>query len=271
MSDELAISQIDNLAVNDYLTAFTMLHEQMAESDLRMLRAHYEASNYDITATQLANMAGFPSYETANLRYGLLAGKFLRFFQIHLTRYVKINVLVLLEYRDNEWHWILRPNVIQALRELRWFGDTQTLNILQEIELFRESYENLQETTRESVIQSRIGQGQFRANLVEYWQGCSVTGCTQIELLRASHIKPWRDSSNTERLDTYNGLLLIPNLDACFDLGLISFDDDGKILISNELTTSAMSVLGISHALKLSKIEQRHKEFMQYHRQNIFR
>jgi hypothetical protein len=271
MSNELAISQIDNLTVNDYRTAFTVLHEQMAESDLRMLKAHYKSPNYDITATQLANMAGFPSYETANLRYGLLAGKFLHFFQINLTRYVKINALVLLEYRDNEWHWILRPSVIQALRELRWFGDTQTLNVLQEIELFKESYENLYETARESVIQSRIGQGQFRANLVEYWQGCSVTGCTQIELLKASHIKPWRDSSNTERLDLFNGLLLIPNLDACFDLGLISFDNDGKILISNRLNPSVASLIGINHELKLLKIEQRHKEFMQYHRQNIFR
>lgn len=271
MSDKLAISQIDNLTVNDYLTAFNVLREQMTESDLSMLRAHYESPNYDITATQLANIVGFPNHETANLRYGLLANKLLHFFQIHLTRYVKINVLVFLEYRDYEWHWILRPNVIQALRESRWFGDARTLNILQEIESFRESYENLQETTRESIIQSRIGQGQFRAKMVEYWQGCSVTGCTQLELLRASHIKPWRDSSNTERLDLYNGLLLIPNLDICFDLGLISFDDDGKILISNKLTPSTLSVLGISHELKLLRIEQRHKEYMGYHRQNVFR
>ena len=143
-------------------------------------------------------------------------------------------------------------------------------NVLQEIEQFKDSYETLQETTRESVIQSRIGQGQFRTSLVEYWQGCSVTGCHQIELLRASHIKPWRCSSNAERLDMYNGLLLLPNLDACFDSGLISFDDEGKIVISNELDESTLLQLGINPNLKLMRVEQRHKDFLRYHRENIF-
>jgi hypothetical protein len=271
MSDELAIAQIDSLTVNEYMTAFTMLHEQLTESDLRMLKAHYQSPNYDVTATQLANMVGFPSYKTANLRYGLLASNFLRFFQIHLARDVKISVFVLFKYRGNEWHWILRPGVVQALRELKWFRNVQILNVLQEIEFYKGSYENLQETTRESIIQSRIGQGQFRTSLVEHWKGCSVTGCNQIELLRASHIKPWRDSSNSERLDLYNGLLLIPNLDTCFDLGLISFDDEGKILISSTLNTSALSVLGINPNSKLSKIDSRHREYLNYHRKNKFR
>lgn len=205
MTDELALSQIDNLSSENYKTAFTVMREKMSESDLLMLQAHFESPNYDITATQLANMAGFPSFETANLRYGLLASKLLRFFQIRLERYVKINVLVVLENFDNEWHWILRPQVIQALSELQWFGNNHVSNVLQEIALFKESYENLPETTREAVIQSRIGQGLFRTDLIEFWQGCSVTDCKHIELLRASHIKPWRDSSNAERLDTYNG------------------------------------------------------------------
>lgn len=149
--------------------------------------------------------------------------------------------------------------------------DSTQPNVLQEIEQFKDSYETLQETTRESVIQSRIGQGQFRASLVDYWQGCSVTGCQQIELLRASHIKPWRYSSNVERLDKYNGLLLLPNLDACFDSGLISFDDEGKILISSRLDETILLQLGVNSNLKLLRVEQRHKEFLCYHRENIFR
>lgn len=271
MSDKLALEQIDNLTADEYRAAFAMIREQMAESDLLMLKAHYESPNYDITATQLANKVGFPNFETANLRYGLLAGKFLKFFQIQLKRYVKLNALVYLHNPNDEWHWTLRPEVIQALDELRWFGDNQTLNVLQEIELFKDSYESLQQTTRESVIQSRIGQGQFRTMLVKYWQGCSVTGFEKIEVLRASHIKPWRYSSNAERLDLYNGLLLLPNLDACFDLGLISFDDKGKIFISSELSKSILLQLGINTNMKLLRVEKRHKEFLRYHRENIFR
>ena len=149
MSDRVALSQIESLTIQDYINAFNILREQMTESDLRLLRAHYESPNYDITATQLANLTGYPNYETANLRYGLLAGKFLRFFLITLLRYVKINIFVQLEFREEEWHWILRPNVIYALRELRWFGETPGLNVLKEIELYKASYEYLPITTRE--------------------------------------------------------------------------------------------------------------------------
>lgn len=150
-------------------------------------------------------------------------------------------------------------------------ADVEQPNILQEIEQFKDSYESLQETTRESVVQSRIGQGQFRTSLVEYWQGCSVTGCQQIEILRASHIKPWRFSSNAERLDMYNGLLLLPNLDTCFDSGLITFDDEGKIVISSELDESTLLQLGINSHLKLLRVEQRRKDYLRFHHENIFR
>lgn len=128
-----------------------------------------------------------------------------------------------------------------------------------------------QVTAKESLVQSRIGQGQFRAALIEYWQSCSVTGCKQIELLKASHIKPWRYASNQERLNVFNGLLLLPNLDTCFDLGLISFDDEGKILISNELRKATLLQLGINESMKLMKVEKHHQEFLKYHRESVFR
>lgn len=271
MSDEVALAQIDNLTADEYKVAFAAIREKMTESDLLMLKAHYEAPNCNITATQLASKVGFLSFKAVNLRYGLLAGKLLKFFQIRLKRYINLNALVYLDNQNDEWHWVLRPEVIRALDELRWFEDNQRLNILQEIELLKDSYDFLKETTRESVIQSRIGQGQFRTLVVEYWQGCSVTGCEQIEILRASHIKPWRYSSNAERLDMYNGLLLLPNLDTCFDLGLISFDDKGKILISNELSKSILLQLGVNAKMNLRRVDKRHKEFLRYHRENVFR
>lgn len=173
---------------------------------------------------------------------------------------------------------IKSQSVIQSLEKIRDdylrnkpILDTPKPTALQEIEQLKDSYANLQETTRQAIVQSRIGQGQFRASLVQYWQGCSVTGCKQIELLRASHIKPWRDSSNTERLDVYNGLLLLPNLDACFDSGLISFDDNGEIIISSKLSETTLKQLGINSHMKLLRVEQSHKVFLIYHRQNVFR
>ena len=49
---------------------------------------------------------------------------------------------------------------------------------------------------------------------------CCVTGSTTLDAIRASHIKPWRRSSNQERLDPYNGLPLVATLDALFDAGM---------------------------------------------------
>jgi hypothetical protein len=172
---------------------------------------------------------------------------------------------------EGNFIWILRPELIEALNCI--FPDLKTYQstLFQEIEQFKKSSTSLQETTRETIVQSRIGQGQFRLSLIAYWQGCSVTGCSQVEILRASHIKPWRDSTNEERLNIYNGLLLLPNLDACFDMGFISFSDERKILISSQISDTTLAQLDIKHGMELLKIEQEHKEFLGYHRQKVFR
>lgn len=132
-------------------------------------------------------------------------------------------------------------------------------------------YLNLSDTERDSVVKSRIGQGQFRESLISYWSSCAVTGCKDSRLLRASHIKPWSKSDVTERLSMYNGILLSPTLDACFDSGFISFDDSGVILVSVKMTEKDMKSLSIHRDMKLSVIEPEHKKYLAYHRGNIFK
>jgi putative restriction endonuclease len=148
---------------------------------------------------------------------------------------------------------------------------TPSIDPLEEIEKYRSSYENLQDTERRAVIQSRIGQGKFRADLVAYWGKCAVTGCQRVEILRASHIKPWSEASNQERLDVYNGLLLVPNLDVAFDAGYISFCDDGKIMISSYLTLDDQYRLGIHPKLCISGLAEKHINYLRYHRQYKFK
>jgi len=82
-------------------------------------------------------------------------------------------------------------------------------------------------TQREALVQARIGQGRFRADVTRLWgkgEVCALTGIALPELLIASHIKPWRESSNEERLDPANGLLLAAHADKLFDRHLLSFD-----------------------------------------------
>lgn len=129
------------------------------------------------------------------------------------------------------------------------------------------SYQDAPETERQAIIAARRGQGRFRTDLIGLWAGkCAVTKSRALSLLRASHIKPWRDSTNAERLDRYNGFLLIPNLDAAFDLGLISFADDGRILLSPELDDGEARLLGIKRGMKLVCVFDENKPFLAQHR-----
>lgn len=125
-------------------------------------------------------------------------------------------------------------------------------------------------TEKQQLIKSRIGQGKFREQLISYWGGCSVTGFDFIEILRASHIKSWKTSSNSERLDVYNGLLLTPNLDVLFDKGLISFAKSGEILISSRLTGDSIAAIGCSKDMRI-EIDRKHEIYLAHHRENVFR
>ena len=84
----------------------------------------------------------------------------------------------------------------------------------------------------------------------------------------ASHIKPWRDSDNQERLDAYNGLLLIPNYDKMFDKGYISFSTEGKIIISPLLTSNDRKELKLSPDAHLRFIAPQHQKYLEYHREH---
>ena len=119
------------------------------------------------------------------------------------------------------------------------------------------------ETERTQLHQARLGQGKFRARLENKWGGCCITGCKIREVLRASHIKPWKDCSNEERLDENNGLLLVANLDALFDRGLISFGPDGSIIRSTSVSEADLEMLmGCTSApLNLNSQQARYMEF----------
>ncbi|MEP0265669.1 HNH endonuclease signature motif containing protein [Dokdonia sp.] len=124
------------------------------------------------------------------------------------------------------------------------------------------------ETERKNYVLSRIGQGFYRKQLIDYWKSCSVTAIKEVPLLIASHIKPWKKSNDFEKLDVYNGLLLTPNLDKVFDLGLISFDNEGKIIISEFLDDYVS--FGIKKNM-IVKIALEHKPYLEYHRKNILK
>jgi hypothetical protein len=116
---------------------------------------------------------------------------------------------------------------------------------------FRARTAGLAQTTEaERLAVQRIGQDIFRAALMDYWGGrCPITGVTDPALLRASHIVPWAECDDAQRLDVHNGLLLSALWDAAFDAGLVSFADDGSVLVRPDLGPAARTALAMVIAL----------------------
>lgn len=116
----------------------------------------------------------------------------------------------------------------------------------------------------------RHGHDAFRDALDDYWRTCAVSGLRSPGLLVASHIKRWTDGDPHEKTDPFNGLLLAAHLDAAFERGLISFNDDGYVLLSPKLPTEDRRLLGLSAASRLRKIDPRHRPYLAEHRRKFF-
>jgi putative restriction endonuclease len=122
-------------------------------------------------------------------------------------------------------------------------------------------------------VRRRVGQELYREALFDLWGGrCAATGLAIPELLRASHAKPWAHSSDAERLDAHNGLLLAVHVDALFDRGLVTFNDDGRGRLSHQLSAEAIDILGLSSNVPhLRFVRPAHQPYLSYHREHVFR
>ena len=134
-------------------------------------------------------------------------------------------------------------------------------------------------TERMQQTLARIGQGEYRERMKKMWnESCAVTGCNIQETLIASHAKPWKISSDEERVNPHNGLLLSANLDALFDKGLITFNKEWKILFASSEIEEECKKLGVVSSMSLvppeslSEKDKREIEyFLQIHRNSVFK
>jgi 5-methylcytosine-specific restriction protein A len=124
-------------------------------------------------------------------------------------------------------------------------------------------------TERSGLVTSRVGQGAYRKGIIHRWENrCAVTGYNYNKVLIASHIVPWRDATDKERMDVNNGILLSPTYDALFDKHLISFGDGGEILLSNQLKLTAHSRLGVSGSEQIIGLRDQNLEYLERHRRD---
>jgi len=127
-------------------------------------------------------------------------------------------------------------------------------------------------TTTRRETEVRTKQRLFRERLIGVEKGCRLTGIEDLRFLRASHIKPWADSTHSERVDGENGLLLAPHADLLFDRGWISFSSNGRLLVSSNLPSDVKVRLGLrlDVALQYGTFSQNQLRFLEFHRDRIF-
>ena len=138
-----------------------------------------------------------------------------------------------------------------------------------EVELI--SRKDIPETEKLQLVKSRRGQGLFRSRVGIIEKCCRITGVSKKKYLRASHIKPWKDSSDAEKLDGNNGLMLSPHVDFLFDKGLISFGDDGAMFISTKLDKNILLSWKIDPEIKVGLFSEKQRHYLAYHRSHVFK
>lgn len=171
------------------------------------------------------------------------------------------------------WSTDLLHAVLRRAAELAFsLPDGPEKDYQKQLEHYFRDNQGIKNTEGEAVVKTRIGQDVYRNALFTYWKGsCAVTGIAVEQVLRASHTKPWKDcQTDAERLCVYNGFLLQANLDALFDSGLVSFDNSGNILISDKVSKSQLSLMGINEKSCLRWIDKNHFPFLEWHRQYVF-
>jgi hypothetical protein len=152
-------------------------------------------------------------------------------------------------------------------------GDAKEIDSVEEarIEAYIRARKDIPATTCEQLIDARRGQGRFRRDVAAVEKkGCRMTSVTQVSHLRASHIKPWGDSDDREKLDPYNGLLLSPHIDHLFDRGYISFSDAGELMVSKRLKQSILAAWGVALPMNVGAFEPKQCEYLGYHRRKVF-
>ena len=202
------------------------------------------------------------------------------------------------KYRVNSDYNIVSDSAILITKEDRtflidypsrsniWYGDDNTnervIQYIQSYESQRNSIINGIDNTekqlvgkeKEAVVKVRVNQSKFREKLLKKFDcKCCLCGVNMPELLTASHIKPWSDSDENEKLSSDNGLLLCPNHDRLFDSGYISFDDSGNIIISSKIDESNKMFLNINSDMRINEkyFSEEMLFFIRFHRSKIFK
>jgi len=175
-----------------------------------------------------------------------------------------LSILRLINTNDNKVYFYFRPF-------LDYFYDKRSS--VERIKAAEITANEEMSNEKKEINSARLGQGKYRQSILEEFPaGCVITKITDERLLIASHIKPWIDSDDNERVSRYNGLLLSPTFDKLFDQGFITFQNDGTVNTSPYISPLNWRKIGLQNNKTFDLKRNKHREqFLEYHRTNIFK
>lgn len=133
--------------------------------------------------------------------------------------------------------------------------------------------DKISDKIKTTLINSRIGQGEYRKKLLEECPFCPFTMVSDERLLVASHIKPWALSDDKEKVDPKNGFLFTPTYDRLFDRGFISFEDDKTLMVSPWISPMNQKRLEIYNGKIITALplDDKRKKYLEFHREYMFK
>ncbi len=109
-----------------YLNALKSALPLLSDGHVAMLRAHYRASDRSLTATQLAEAAGYANYNAANLQYGFV-GKMI-WEEVPIDLETRPDGTPIFTFAlavpgnkaapEDQWIWKMRPELAEAVSAL---------------------------------------------------------------------------------------------------------------------------------------------------------
>jgi predicted restriction endonuclease len=180
------------------------------------------------------------------------------------ARRTTLMTLVPIEFKEREALQALIAVVADALtQDVREARDERESRRIQQ-------RNDIDPAAKTILVLARHGLGVYRENLEQIETACRMTGVLDRRHLRATHIKPWHQSDDQEKLDGFNGLLLSPHVKHLFDRGHISFTDAGSLLVSERMNDAVLNAWGLKRGQQVGAFGPEQSQYLAYHRAHIF-
>lgn len=135
-------------------------------------------------------------------------------------------------------------------------------------------FENKEDEEKLAQIRyARSGQGKYReAMLEDCMYICPITMINDERLLIASHAKPYSVSNDEEKIDPKNGFILSALMDKLFDKGFMTFSDDKRLILSQQISPKNWERMGLKDGqyIQALPLDEKRKVYLDFHRKSVF-